>query len=272
MIFSCSENKNLPDEKPVARFLDNYIYWSDLADLLVDAKTKEDTFTIVTNYINKWAKKKVLLDIALKNLPSEQLDVSKEVEEYKNSLLTYRYQQAYVAEKLDTSVSEKEIVDYYNSNKNELILSENIVKAFLIQFSRNFNQLNVVKKIIKSNNPNDIKTLETICNKNAYQCNDFQNEWISFNKILTLLPTTINNQQDFLKNNNLIECKDSNFVYILHIKEYKLIGDLMPKEWAIKNIIIPNILMKRKLKLLEELEEKSLKDYINSNKVEFFYP
>lgn len=272
LLIGCNSPLPAPDEKPIARAFNQYLYWSDVADLLVEAKNSEDSFKIIQSFAQKWAKRNILLELANKNLPTEQLDVSKEVEEYKNSLLIYRYQQAYIAQNLDTVVSEKEIDDYYQQHQQELILNENIVKAFLIQVPRTFNQLQRLKSIYKSEKVNDIKALDVICNKYAYQCNDFKNEWVSFDKVLDLISLKINNQADYLKSNRSIEHADSNFVYLVHIKDYKLAGDIMPKEWGAKQVVIPNVLIKRKLKLLEELESKSLEDFLSKNKIEFYYP
>ncbi|MGQ9846413.1 MAG: hypothetical protein ACUVQP_02775, partial [Bacteroidales bacterium] len=263
-LFSCqSKEKKIPSEKIIARAFDTYLTIDDIADLLIDAKNKNDSFVIIQNYIQNWAKKKVLLDIAENNLSSEQSNISKEIEDFRSNLLIYRYEQAYIAQNLDTNVSENEIDNYYNEHKNELILTENIVKAFLIQVPRSFNQMKKLKSIYKSEKLADIKALDIICNKYAYQCNDFNREWVSFDKILTYLPyNNIGNQTEFLKNNKSIELIDSNFVYLVAIKDYKLIGELMPKEWGAKQVVIPNILIQRKLKLLNELENKSLEDYI----------
>lgn len=273
-MYSCqSKNNTIPSEKAIARAFDIYLTQADISELLIDAKSKEDSFVIIQNYIQNWAKKKVLLDIAENNLSSEQLNISKELEDFKSNLLIYRYQQAYIAQNLDTIVSENEIDNYYTEHKNELILTENIVKAFLVQVPRSFNQMNKLKSIYKSEKTADIKALDVICNKYAYQCNDFNHEWISFDKLLTYLPyNNFSNKTEFLKNNKSIELTDSNFVYLVDIKEYKLIGELMPKEWGAKQVVIPNILIQRKLKLLNELEKKALDDYIKKNKVEFYYP
>jgi len=272
-LFSCKQEKQkLPNDKVIARAFDQYLTQSDVAELLIDAKNKEDSFSIIETYVQNWAKKKVLLQIAEKNLSAEQLDVSKEVENFKNNLLIYRYQQAYIQEHLDTIVSDNEIEKYYNEHQNELTLNENIVKAFLIQIPRSFNQINKLKNIYKSEKTADIRALDVICNKYAYQCNDFNDEWISFDKVLSYIPINISNQSDFLKKNKNIEVNDSNFAYFVNIKDYKLIGEIMPKEWGTKQVVIPNILIQRKLKLIKELENKSLEDYINKNKVEFYYP
>ncbi|NSW44896.1 MAG: hypothetical protein HPY79_03610 [Bacteroidales bacterium] len=272
-LFSCKQEKqNLPNDKVIARAFDQYLTQSDVAELLIDAKNKEDSFSIIQTYAQNWAKKKVLLQIAEKNLSAEQLDVSKEVENFKNNLLIYRYQQAYIQEHLDTIVSDYEIEKYYNEHQNELTLNENIVKALLIQIPRSFNQINKLKSIYKSEKAADIQALDVICNKYAYQCNNFNDEWVSFDKVLSYIPINISNQNDFLKNNKTIEVIDSNFAYFVNIKDFKLIGEIMPKEWGAKQVVIPNILIQRKLKLIKELENKSLEDYINKNKVEFYYP
>jgi len=274
LIFGCSRSDNLPEEKAIARVFDSYLYFTDISELLIDAKTKEDSFNIIQSFTQKWVKKKILLELAYQNLSPEQLDVIKEVEEYKNSLLIYRYQQAYIAQNLDTIVNDSDIEEYYQKHQNELTLTENIVKAFLIQVPRTFPQLNKLKTIYKSEKVQDIKALDVICNKFAYQCNDFNNKWISFEKLLSYLPVNINisNTSDFLKHNKCIETFDSTFVYLVNIKEYKLAGEIMPKEWGAKQVVIPNILIKRKQKLLEELENKAINDYLKKNKIEYFYP
>lgn len=272
-LFSCQpKDEKMPAEKAIARAFDTYLTQADINELLLEAKSKEDSFAIIQNYIQNWAKKKVLLDIAEKNLSSEQLNITKELEDFKSNLLIYRYQQAYIAQHLDTVVSENEVDKYYSEHQNELTLTENIVKAFMIQVPRSFNQLTRLRAIYKSEKAQDIKALDVICNKFAYQCNDFNNEWVSFDKVLSYLPSSINNQTDFLKNNKSVELTDTNFVYLVNIKEYKLAGELMPKEWGSKQVVIPNILIQRKLKLLNDLEKKSLEDYIKKNKVEFYYP
>ncbi len=272
-MFSCQpKDEKIPAEKVIARAFDTYLTEAEINDLLLEAKTREDSFAIIQNYIQNWAKKKVLLDIAEKNLSSEQLNISKELEDFKSNLLIYRYQQAYIAQHLDTIVSENEIDKYYSEHQNELTLTENIVKAFMIQVPRSFNQINRLRAVYKSEKAKDIKALDVICNKYAYQCNDFNNEWVSFDKLLSFLPSNISNPSEFLKNNKSIELTDTNFVYLVNIKEYKLAGELMPKEWGTKQVVIPNILIQRKLKLLNDLEKKSLEDYIKKNKVEFYYP
>jgi hypothetical protein len=271
-LVSCKNSPSTPAEKPVARAFDSYLYSTEFSELLMDAKNKEDSLAIIQNYMNNWAKKKVLLELAKNHLSPEDLDVSKQLEDYKTSLLIYRYQQAYIAQKLDTNVSQDEINDYYKNHENELTLSENIVKAFFIQVPRTFNQLSKLKSIYKSEKTQDIKVLDVICNKYAYQCNDFNNNWISFDKILSFLPSPITNQKEYLANNKSIEATDSNYVYLVYIKDYKVIGDLMPKEWGVSQVVVPNVLIQRKLKLLKDLEKKSLYDYMKKNEVEFFYP
>jgi len=269
---SCKNNSFTPTEKPLARAFGDYLYKSEMAELLVDAKNKEDSAIIILNYINNWASKKVMLELAKKNLMPEELDVTKQLEDYKTSLLIYRYQQKYIAQKLDTNVTQAEIDDYYQKHQNELTLSENIVKAFLIQVPRTYNQINKLKSIYKSEKPQDIKALDVICNKYAYQCNDFDHKWISFDKVISLLPLQIANPKEFLLNNNSIEATDSNYVYLVYIRDYKVEGDLMPREWGTSQVVIPNVLIQRKLKLLKELETKSLNDFMKNNEIEYYYP
>ncbi len=273
LFVNCNKEKSeVSQENVIARAFDNYLYLSDISEILIDAKNKEDSFKIIDHYAKQWARKKILVKLAEKNLTNEDLDVQKELEDYRNNLIIYRYQQAYINKHLDTNITEIDIEKYYHEHKNELILTDNIVKAFLIQLPKSFQQLSKIKSELLKNKTNNTNYLDYVCNKFAYQCNDFNNQWIHLDKILSYMPTKTTISSDILKTQKFIETKDSNFIYLIKIENYKLIGDTMPKEWAFSQVIKPNLLISRKIKLLNDLDKKILEEYQKTNKIEFYYP
>jgi len=268
MLFACT-TKNIPDEKPIARVYDQYLYPTDLKDLLSGATTKDDSSNLIHSFTEKWAKKQILLHLAETNLSDDNKDVSMELDNYKTSLLIYKYQQLFISEKLDTIISDKEFEEYYNAHPNEFELDENTIKALFIQLPKSAPNPEKVKSFYQSSNERDIKRLDDYCNKYAFKYNDFKNEWISFSALIKMLPTEIPDPETYLKTNSIIETADSNYFYFVKIKEYQLKGSSAPFEFA-KNIITPIILTQRKIELLNKLENNALKEELNKKNIEIY--
>ena len=62
-------------------------------------------------------------------LSKSEKDVSRELEDYRRSLLKYRYEQRFVNERLDTAVLTKDIEAYYEAHKDLFVLDVPILKA-----------------------------------------------------------------------------------------------------------------------------------------------
>ena len=92
---------------------------------------------------------------AQQRLSKEEKDVSKELEAYRQSLLRYRYEQRYVNERLDTTVSEKQISDYYDSHKETFKLERPILKARFLNIDKDSPNLAKIKKLMSSDKVGD---------------------------------------------------------------------------------------------------------------------
>ena len=132
---ACSTEK-ITDEKPIARVFNEFLYLSDLKDVLSGITSKDDSISLIKSFIEKWSKKQVLLHLAETNLSDEQKNVTRELDNYKTSLLIYKYQQSFISQKLDTVISEQELTEYYNAHPNEFQLEENIVKVIFIELPK----------------------------------------------------------------------------------------------------------------------------------------
>ena len=99
------------DDEVVAKLGNHKLYRADLEGIVPNGTPSEDSLNLVNLYINSWATDMAFQDVAQQRLSKEEKDVSKEMEAYRQSLLRYRFEQHYVAERLDTNVSRKEIDD-----------------------------------------------------------------------------------------------------------------------------------------------------------------
>lgn len=264
LAFSSCKNKTVVEEKPLARVHNKFLYESDLKSLFNSNISKEDSIAIARNYINDWIKKQLLVQKAELNLNEQSKDIEKQIEDYRSSLLIFKYKQELIKQKLDTVVTSQEIEDYYNEYSGNFILNYNIVKALYLKISKDAPEIDKVKRWYKSTDDEDLSRLEDYCYQYATKFDEFENNWLPFNNLLTEIPTNIDDQERYLKYNKYIETEDDLFYYFVKINDYSLKSTIQPLEYA-KSKIKSILLNKRKFTFLEELENSVYNDALNHN-------
>lgn len=260
--FACT-NQAKDDEKiAVARVHEKYLYDTDLDGLFNEDMSIEDSLQIVNSYIDKWIRKQLILEKAELNLSINQKDVERQLDDYKSSLLIFKYEQQWIKQNLDTVVSNNETREYYNLYSSNFVLDEDIVKAVFIKVPSIAPNLDKVKKWYKSDKKEDYDNLESYCFEFAKNFDSFDDDWISFNVLIRQIPFDIANKERFLKRNRYIEAEDSLYNYFINIRNYKIHGEIAPLSYVEENIkqIIIN---KRKLQLIRDLEKNIYNDGLN---------
>ena len=80
-----------PSEHELAKVGVYTLYLSDVLEN-IDLTSEKDSASMVKIYINNWVKSHVLLQKAETELYAEEKKFSKQLEEYRNSLLRYAYE------------------------------------------------------------------------------------------------------------------------------------------------------------------------------------
>ncbi|MEO0404874.1 MAG: hypothetical protein AAF193_08385, partial [Bacteroidota bacterium] len=117
------------EEDTIAIAYNKKLSLEDIEDLIPNDASEEDSTAIAERLIVKWLKDQALIQQAQLNLPSEQLEFEKELEEYRKSLIAYAYESQYVQQRLDTIISENEYQQYYEENIYIFKLKDYIVKV-----------------------------------------------------------------------------------------------------------------------------------------------
>lgn len=261
--FSC-KNKPVVEEKPLARVHNKFLYHSEIKSLFNSTISKEDSIVVARNYINDWIKKQLLVQKAELNLNEESKDIEKQIEDYRSSLLIFRYKQELIKQKLDTAITIEEIENYYNEYSGNFILNFNIVKALFLKISKEAPEIDKIKRWYKSTDVEDLSRLEDYCYQYATKFDNFDDKWIPFNNLLIEIPTNIGDQERYLKYNKYIETEDDLYYYFVKINEFSLKSTIQPLEYA-KAKIKSILLNKRKFTFLEELENSVYNDALNHN-------
>ncbi|MBK9319988.1 MAG: hypothetical protein IPM91_15125 [Bacteroidetes bacterium] len=254
-------------EKVIARVYDRYLYIEDLSNIVPPGTGKNDSLTIIKNYVQNWIRQQSILKRAEENLDEERKNVERELEEYRNSLITYIYESELVRQKLDTNISEQEIEKYYTDNEKNFQLKNNILQVRYLKVPASAPKLEKVKQWYKSDAEKDFKLLEDYCFQFAtdYFFND--EEWLLFDELLKKIPIKTYDQEQFLRNNRFIEIPDSTGVFFVNIKGFKIKESLSPLSFERENI--KNLILnKRKLELISEMEKDAYQDALQKEEIE----
>ncbi|WP_229664727.1 peptidyl-prolyl cis-trans isomerase [Christiangramia forsetii] len=270
LVLSCEYFEQSDDRKIVVRVNDSYLYEEDIVALINEATSPEDSSIIVSNYITRWATQQLLIDRAELNLPeTQQNEFDGLVNNYRNELYTNAYTDAVVSRDLDTSLNTNEVEEYYEKNKENFILNEDLVKLRYINLAKNSNNLDEIKKKLNRFNEEDQQELETMALQfKNYAMND--SVWIKTKSVYDkITPLSVEDRSSLLKKSNFMELQDSLNVYLVYVNDVLSRNEQAPLEYA--SATIREILLnKRKQALIKELEKDITKDAIKNNEFEIY--
>jgi len=268
LITACKNNNNAGRE-PVAQVGDKYLF-ADQVPLTNSDLSKEDSISIVRNYIDRWIRNELILNKAEDNLSEEyQNEINNKLEETRANLMIYQYEQQMMLQKMDTTVSDQEIRDYYDSHLNNFTLQNNLLKALFLKLPVEAPNIDRARSWFRSDRQNDIQNLESYAYQFAEKFDDFGENWINMNFLLRELPVDIENESYFLRNNRYYECSDASFHYMVNIRDFRLKGATAPLEYVrddIRTIILNN----RKIDFLQSLETGIYNEGMRNNSFRVF--
>jgi len=247
------------DGEVVAKIGEHKLYRSDLEGVVPKGASAEDSTNLALMFIDSWAKDMAFLDIAESELSKEELDVEKELEQYRQTLLRYRYEQRYVNERLDTTVTNDDIQEYYDAHKDLFILERPVVKARVLNIARNSSSLPVMKKLMSSDNVDDVMAADSMAFRSSLNYHDFSAGWIDIVQLAAEFGTDYVTMLSKKKGSMVEMASGDDRVSVAFIAEMVNAGQAAPLEYCrerIKDIIISG----RKHALLSTLEQDLIED------------
>jgi len=254
-LFSCNSFlKNDANEEPLARVGDTYLYWDEVVAVLGENITKQDSASMVTNYINNWATKQILLEKAKINLPDEKIaEFEQLVSNYRTDLYTRAYKEALVNQVKDTVISQEELIRFYEEEKENFKLKEKIVKLRFIELPLQFLNTKEVTESLKRFNEEDIRYLDSI-GVQFKKLNFNDSLWVSASRVIEEIPPlNIDNEDRYLKKSQFFELQDAMGVYLTKINDVLGVNEIAPLSY-IEPTIRQVLLNRRKLDYIRKLE------------------
>lgn len=266
---SCNSFLNNRDERVLARVFDEMLYESEVVGLVPVGASAADSLAITRNYIDNWVQQQLLIHQATRNLSEKQMDFTQQLENYKNSLIIYAYENALISQSLDTVVSEDELQNYYDQNQQNFLLKENIVQFQYVKLPLKTPNIAQFRKLLNTGTEESQTRLSELCEKQAVDYFLDDRNWVLFNDLLRQIPVKTYNQEEFLKNHREFESQDSVFIYLVRFRDFKIKETISPFSYE-KSRIRDIIVNKRKIDLLHKMREDLYNRALKSNDVEIF--
>lgn len=258
---------NDADEEVVAKVGDKLLLRRDLAQSIPVGMTQTDSTSRADELIQQWVKQELMLQMAEENLDASQKDVQQELDEYRNSLIIHRYQQQLLIRKMDTTLTEADLVSFYNTHPDKFILEQSIVKGIYMEVPKDVAKPEQIKRWIQARDDRSKDELEKYSFQYATKFDQFRDRWVDFGRIRSRMPFRYDNTEEFLRRNNYYETQDLDKYYFLYVSDFKLSGEKAPFDF-VKDRIESLILNTRKMEFIQQVEKNIFQEGKEKNKFE----
>lgn len=254
---------------PLARIGRHVLSTAEVENLLPEGLSRADSVNRMRDYANSWALDILMLQRAEQALSKEEKDVRDELDKYRKSLLLYRYQQKYLAGHLDTLVTPQQVADYFQANQDRFRLKDPLFKVHSIKMRNLSPYLDLVRALYASADEEQLRELETLCQKGAEVSTTYQDRWVDAPTLGRDLPLTATEIQNALLQKRKLETRDSLYTYLVHCFDLRPAGDPAPLEYK-QTGIKETLLTQRKQTLLRQLEAEVLTQGWDSQQIKLY--
>ena len=267
---SCDYFKNPQEPKAIARVGEEYLFQEDILSLVPKGTSKKDSIAIVKAYIDRWATQKLLVKAAEVNLSSDKVEEFQQlINQYKTDLYTTAYIEQLVIRKIDTVVTNEQINEYYEKNKQYFKNSNELVKLRYINLVKENPKFDKIRTKFTSFTPKDKKELANMAIQfKSYAFND--SVWVDINQVYEKLPfINIDNKSQYIADGLNYQYPDSTSIWLVKVKQVLPKNNPTPLQF-IKPTIKQVILNNRKLELVKTIEKEITDDAIKDEKFEIY--
>ena len=252
-------------DEVVAEVGSEKLYRSDLEKLLPKGLAAEDSTRMALQYIATWASDLIYINIAEEQLSKAERDVTKELEDYRKSLLKYRYEQLYVNERLDTAVTDEQVQEYFEVHQDNFRLPRPVVKAKFLSIFSDSPAKEQIKRRMSSDDIDVLVEADSLAFSAAHRYIGWNDMWIDASVLAREFGMDYVSMFSLKKGDWIEVDGEDGLSRIAYITDMVDEGMTAPMDYAAPSIR-DMIISSRKQKLIATLEQDLLKDARDNGK------
>lgn len=230
------------------------LYMDDLLHYMKLERLSPDNPKELERFVERWIQQEMIRSEMHRNHPEIYRKNNWSSRETLYQLNLFELENIYINEKLDTLVTQEEIMRYYRQNKDNYLDKSFIVKALYIKIPDSIPATKTIEKhfLLKKDKDRD----EILRIGNLYATNFYfeEEKWIFFEDLARELPIPEGTKERLIvSKGNGIFTENEN-VYFINILDYRIKSTTAPLAFEIENIK-RNILKRRSNTLRKEIHE-----------------
>ena len=249
----------------VARVGEHRLMRSELAAYIPAGVSSEDSLALAQSYIKSWAEDLIFLDMAEKHLSAEEKDVTKDLEDYRRTLLKYRYEERYINDRLDTLISDEAVRNYYREHMDKFLVDRPLLKVRYMIIPADSRSLKTIRELMSSDDAMDAIAADSLAFTAALRYVDSSDAWMDAIILARELGTDEVSMMSALRNRTIEFVGDDGLLRVAYVVDMVQKGSPAPLDYCeerIKDVL----LSARKHELVGGLERDLLNDALAKGK------
>ena len=259
-LIACSK-KEPPAQNVLVRYNQEVLTLDEVINLIPNDLLPADSAALFDAIVEGWIEERVLAETAREKL-YDISDIERKVSDYRNSLLMQEYLRRMVESK-SVEVPEPRVKKYYEDNKDSMILEKPLVKGLFLKISTDLENRERIRNLLLSDKTSDIDNLEQEWMDKAATYYYFQDRWVDWETLTSMIPYRFGNPDEFIDNNKLFETEYDGFSYFLKISDVLHSEEMQPYDYAsvwIRELMVKEELTGAERELVKNLISNSIAD------------
>ncbi len=264
----CETTKTVDEsDKILARVFKHKLMASDLEGMFTGSPSPQDSALLANSFVEKWVRENLLMQEAEKKIPKD-ININELVRNYRSSLIKHNYEKLIIELQLDSTVTENDINEYYDLNKEQFKLEYPLYKINHLKIPSNAPNIAKVRKSWnKIADSTSLSYLIEYCEKHGEYCLLGDNEWQSFEQLKEQLPTNFSASR--LTSTTNLALEDNGMFHLIGMKELLNKGATAPVS-HIRDKAERVILHTRKIQLIEDKKEEMFDREMRLKNIEIY--
>lgn len=267
LMVACTGSDTDVEDPVLARVHQKVLRLSELDGMFPTDATAEDSLLIRTAFIRRWSREAVLQWEAERNLPSD-MNIDRLVRDYRASLVSSHYEEVLVSMRLDSTISQEELEEYYETSKSQYLLERPIVRCLFIRVPYPTPEEDRLQQLWNNGKITDTMALKNYCERMSEVALLDPDPWYSLDDIAQQLPegtltaANVNSKREFSQ-------QDGSFRYYFRLVELKPRLEIAPLSY-VEEQARKVILHSRKREVINQAREEIFERELRRKNIETF--
>ncbi len=251
----------------LARVFDYKLYYDDIKDLLQGYTDPADSIQQIRSLTDHWVRDRLLLVEAEKNFPKEA-NMNKLLEDYRQSLLRHFFEQHVIEERLDTVITQQDLEQYYEANKEQHRLESGILRGYYFKIKKPQTRNDKILTWWRSFPQQYYTEVIDYANKHAKVNWSDTTIFHEMNVLIQLFPEGTLSEVSIRSNRSILR-SDRDYYYLFYPIEVHYKQDIAPLS-QIREQAVRYIIHQRELELLDRIKKEIYDRDIQNERVQIY--